>query len=316
MKSFTKTVLGVAAFVILTMSPTTVSAQVSVEDQIQTLKAELQRLQGILAQRLQYAESGATTEGALDYFYLKTEAESPVKLYGNEQTDVVFTADLDVLQLFLVTDCNEADSRLFGWDSCSEKTWITGTEKSEWTHTFTIPFSVVSGDDETSATYEVYACRFNGCMLETELDIVHKPALVFTDEVKISDRYDWEYNNEKDDLIYEQEVLIRFPHSDIRKVIIDVRCENEDLYLYTTTRERISCSDDQTYDSVNYNKVKSDEAGNEYNMLVYTVFENFTKESIGSVELEVSFYSKTNKFLGSIKHTPQQKAIVKEETEE
>jgi|GEM_PF-6974973 len=304
------TVLSVFVFLFVVVVPTSAHAQADIEPTIEALRAEIERLQGMVVQRQNYFESGPTTDEPAEYFNFVT-GNTPEVLFEGERQSVSFTTDLDVQQVLLVTDC-ATESYTKGSSVCSEESWlISTTPATEWSHTFDVDIAFPTNSTDTT-TYDVYACRWNGCMLEDTLTFTHKPVQTFADQVHIFDRGEWEYpiGNE---LIHEQEVLLRFPAEEVKYLYLETFCEDRRNFTPTyDASKRISCDEERRYAQPEFRDVLTDEAGNEYNLLLISATDNMTQELSGSVELQFRFVSSQNATIATVSHWPEQKEEVVE----
>jgi len=314
MKSIRIVITSLVCVLVFSANPTAANAQSDEQALLESLLTQLQELQALVTQRVTFGESGATTTGALEYFNFNLPNGTEVQTFGSESYDLVIETDLDVTQLVLVTDCAEGNMYTFDSDVCATETWtMNSVQEGDWTAIFTVPVSVDS-DAETEVSFEVYACRFNGCMYEGDVTIANKPSREYVDDVSIIDRYEWQYE-QGDNMIHEQEVLVSVPLDGLHRITLEVECEDTSLYLPTYSDERVGCGQDYRYSQPDFRDEETDELGNVYNMLIYSVSKNIQEEDAGSVTLNFEFFDLKNKSLGTLVHIPEQLEVVEEDTE-
>jgi len=305
MKSIHLVIGSLVCVFMYSVNPTAANAQSDEQVLLESLLTQLQELQSLVAQRVSFAESGATSTAALEYFNFNLPNGTVVQTFGSESHDLVIETDLDVTQLVLVADCSEGDIRTFGSNVCATETWIMNSvQEGDWTSVFTIPVSIQS-DTSIDLSLDVYACRFNGCMYEGDVAIANKPSKEYVDDVAIIDRYEWQYE-QGDNKIHEQEVLISVPLDGLHRIGLDVTCTFTKHYLRTYSDERTGCSQEYRYSQPDFRDEKTDELGNVYNLLVYSVSKNLTAEEAGSIAMTFEFFDLKNKSLGTLVHVPQQ----------
>lgn len=299
-----------ALYLLVLVVPNPAQAQTPTAETIEALLAKIETLQTIITQRVDYAATGATTEGAQEYYYFALAAEPELTLFGRSTKEVEVKTDLDALQLLVVTDC-ESDFVLFAGETCKRETWITTAEIEEWTRTYAIPVRFVGEETEADTTFEIYACRYNGCMLEGEVAVTYKATKTFADEVTIKDRYEWEYESDNTRL-HTQEVLVSFPQKQVQKVTLDVSCNDHGLSVKTYNDQTVSCYESVTYTRPEFRDILTDELGNSYNLELYTMTKGLEAGQSGTMLLEFTFYGQNNRLLAEVSHRPVQKEEIAE----
>lgn len=303
--------------ILLAGVPVSVSASESKTETINKLLEQIGNLQLIVKDRFDFNRTSIITEPAEDRssdFFLRVAGDSAPTLYAEKSVNLILETDSGVRQILIMTDCRDNElSPIFNNNTtCESQTWVYGADLQDGIKTFTLPVQVSATENSGEVGFRIFACRFDGCVLETELDLPFKTDVEFTDLVKIYDRYEWTY--EWDDKIYHvQEVLLSFPHKDIQKVNLVVRCDGGGLSIATTEKNRVTCGGKRRYSNLYYRNEETDEVGNTYNLKIESVTKNISVEQSGSVEMEFTFTDKRNQVVSTIYYRPVQKEEILEE---
>ena len=240
-------------------------------------------------------------------FFTHLDKEIDTTIYGSNKTNLVFETDGGVNQLLLVVDCSDLDGtlKLFSNLNCTEQNWLYLSEEIDGVKTFNVPVSYITDEEVDSIKIDVFACRFNGCHLEDDISLRYKNEKTFADDVKIYDRYEWQY--EWDDRIHHvQEVLLNFPYQEVQYIKLRVRCDSTGLYINTNEDERITCNSKRRYSQPDYRDFITDEQGNVFNLRIESVTEDIQEDEVGKVELEFIFLGKNNSVIYTAYHRPVQ----------
>lgn len=286
---------------------------------INSILSEISVLLDLVKAREDFYENRAILEqvdhdGRSDDFFLRVGEDSPVAVYGSKPVSLIVETDGGVRQIVVTSSCDKSDSTvlMFSNVNCVEQTWINEFEMESGVKTFTIPVSFTTKNTEDAINLSVYACRFDGCVYETNLAVPYKEQIAFADQVEIYDRYEWEYEW-KDNIYHVQEVLLSFPYKDIKKVKLRVRCDINGLYIRTTEDDRATCNNRREYTNPDYRDPETDELGNAYNLLIESVTKDSIIENSGAVEMEFVFIDKRNRVAATLYHRPVQEEVIDED---
>lgn len=305
--------LGLLLAAIL-MIPGTVSAQAetdaqTLEGQISILKDKLNELVFMLQARTNYY---AGTDSALvvdeetsKWFFVRQSADNDSRIFGDFDASLVIEADGGTLQLLIETDCSEGGLLLGDTSTCLDHQWYTASELHNGVRTYTIPMKVLTDSEVEQFSVSVRACRFNGCDEGIVVPINYKQAQTFGDTVEIYDRYEWEYEWDGDQY-HVQEVLLSFPHHEVKKIKTRVRCDVTGLFTDPQEEHRLGCSTREQFTAPDYQDTRVDEEGNIYNLLLESVSRNFSADDVGKIEMEFVFFGKTNSVIHTAYHRPVQ----------
>lgn len=297
------------------------AAEESRLETIKSLMTEINALLNLVKDRKDFAVNKASLD-AVDHsdrsedFFLRIGEDSASVLYGSEPTPIILETDGGVRQIVVTNSCSESGSKvlLFSNSDCVEETWVIESEMESGIKTFTVPVSLITKEAEDSVDLSVYACRFDGCVFESNLVLPYKEQISFADQVEIYDRYEWiyEWNN---NIYHVQEVLLDFPYKDIKKVKLRVRCDVSGLYIATDDDYRATCHNRREYSNFDYRNVTVDDNGNTYNLLIESVTRDSVVENSGAVELEFVFVNKRNGVAATLYHRPVQEEVFDEDEE-
>jgi len=306
--------LQVATLVYATLALFAVTSPVLAATPVQTLadlQTTIETLQQVIAQREDFQANGPVqkSDADPDYFLFKAVSAVPVTVYGASATTLQYQTDGSVMQLLLRAPCPESMNlhRLYRAASCQNDTWVFSAEELNGIKTFTVPISFVASNyEKVTVEVDVFACRYNGCRHEQTTMVVYKNNQSFADKITVYDRYEWEYEwNEK--IHHVQEVLLAFPHKDVRKIKLRVLCDVRHLWIQTTENDRATCSSRRTFTPPDFKRVQTDENGNVYNLRIEAVTNNIQVEDTGAMEMIFTFIGWQNQILHEVAHRPTQR---------
>lgn len=314
MKCLLNILVGIALFASLIFAPQTVLASNEGRN-IDSLLEKIEVLRSLIAQRVAFAETGPVLKTNEDPEYFTLEALDIVPVFGPETELVEINTDGSVSQLLLTSTCNQFDGTLkIMTRDCQDKVWVSEFEEENGIRTFSVPVRFDTSEQTALFEIDVFACRYNGCQHEKTIELKYKNKVTFADQLRIYDRYEWEYEW-NDNVYHVQEVLLNFPFENIRKVKLRVTCEGKGLYIRTDEEERATCYSRRDYSQVDFGEIQTDEQGNVYNLRVESVTDNITQEESGFVKMEFTFFNWQNRLVHTAYHTPVQKEEVGEESE-
>lgn len=308
----------VAVFLFLPQGNANASTtETGVEDKIEllnTLLSKIDVLMNLMRDREDFFENKdviARTEPGKrsEDFFLRLAKDSAAAVYGSDSASILIETDGGVRQIVVTSACadDNFETLLMGNSSCSEEVWLTQSTMNNGVQTFVVPVAVDTKQEEGDVKLSVFACRYDGCVFETDLSIPYKEKITFADQVHIYDRYEWTYEWDGD-IYHVQEVLVDFPYYDVRIVKLRVRCDVPGLYISTDEDNRLSCNERGRFSNVDFRNPKTDEQGNTYNLVIESVTRNISKDDAGSVELEFAFVDKHNG-ITFMYHRPMQKEV-------
>lgn len=289
------------------------SAQLIVE-----IMEEIKRLQLLIKDRVDFKQNKfdlIKDEERTEDFFLRLAEDSATKVYGNTESNIKLETDGGVRQILITNSCADSAVILLDNTKCATNTWVVDANLNSGIKTFTVPAKLVTNKDEDIMQLSVIACRFDGCVMETEIELPYKSEIDFSDQVSIYDRYEWtyEWNDRK---YHVQEVLLNFPYKDIKEVELRVRCEEGQLYIATNEDDRATCNNRRRYSNIDYRDFETDDQGNEYNLRIESVTEYLPDYPVGLVDMEFKFIHKRNHVVALINHYPVQLDDLAEEDEE
>lgn len=271
------------------------------------LLSRIEELRAALAQRTEFAVKGPVAKSADDPEYFKFEiTNEDLAVYGRKTTVLTLQTDGSVAQILVSIDCSDVDGTLFVRErECSDEYWLSEYDEKDGIRTFKLPLRLSTPLDNTKFRVSFHACRYNGCQFEDKITVSYKDKITFADQVKIFDRYEWQYEW-NDNTYHVQEVLLNFPFKDIRKVKLRVTCDVSGLYIRTDEELRATCNSKRDYSPVEFGAVETDEMGNVYNLRIESVTDNITKDQVGSVKMLFTFINWQNRVVHELTHIPIQ----------
>lgn len=285
---------AVFALLVFAVLPNAASAQS--EDALELLRQEVWRLQTMLEQRLTYPLSIVSEEEWPEYYHFETSAQ-PVKLYGDSATEIEMFLDGSVNQLLFVQDCDNSGFIAYGnSNTCDEYRWMMVQHDSEETGLTKVDLDVkyrsALRSDETSV--EIYACRFDGCRKEVNLEFVYSEEKEFGYNISVWPRYDYYYEYDEEEY-YVKELYVDFPTNEVRSLEVRAYCEDLGNGFKTYEDNRVACGERKRISPTVFNDGGVDEDGKGYSFILQYAAENSEEIELGGVDVRLKFTSDKNK---------------------
>jgi len=191
-------ILPVFASTVLFLPHTASAQEKNLEGVIDELLSQIQKLQLMVEQRetIGSAEPVQVEESIAQYFFLREQANVDNTIYGDKSVEIILEGDGGVTQILVEQDCDRNTIIIGqGPDSlvCEDQLWLTVDDKDGGVHSFSLFATYVGGSEIDSDSFTVFACRFNGCQEDLSLELEYKAEKVLVDYVKITNRYEYEY---------------------------------------------------------------------------------------------------------------------------